>query len=252
MTAFVVDDGRPVFVAGDGDRIGRGPWARWLATAVVPEEGSARAERGRILARTGFVHSVSLDGRTIAAQVCGSGAYEYHVTLSAAPVAPRTWAALERSPRGGSYLKAALERREQPVHLAHELLVDWGARLVPSTGSLTRSCSCPDPERPCKHLAALAYVAADLVDRDPSLLLRWRGYHATRERRPAEAALATAAAEPSRDPWRAGPLPAARPVRPLPPAAVLKRLGRSGIAVGDGDLVDALAPAYDALGADGR
>ncbi len=51
------------------------------------------------------------------------------------------------------------------------------------------------------------------------------------------------------DPWRAGALPARRPPRPLPPAAVLKRLGRSGIRVEGVELADALAPAYAAFAA---
>jgi len=31
----VLNDGRPIFAGGDDERIGRGPWARWLATSVV-------------------------------------------------------------------------------------------------------------------------------------------------------------------------------------------------------------------------
>ena len=57
-------------------------------------------------------------------------------------------------------------------------------------------------------------------------------------------------AAPARsDPWEAGPLPEPRPLRALPPGAVLKRLGRSGIRVAGVDLADALAPAYEAFAA---
>ena len=65
----LVNEGRPIFVTGDDDRIGRGPWARWVATSVVPDEASPRAERGRILARTGHVHSVRIvPGRDLGAR----------------------------------------------------------------------------------------------------------------------------------------------------------------------------------------
>jgi hypothetical protein len=84
-------------------------------------------------------------------------------------------------------------------------------------------------------VAAAAFVMADGVDRDPSLYLLWRGCRPV-EPRPT-------------DPWRAGVLPASRPARPLPPGAVLKRLGRSGIRAGGVDLADALAPAYEAFAA---
>jgi hypothetical protein len=86
-------------------------------------------------------------------------------------------------------------------------------------------------------VAALAFAVADAIDRDPSLFLRWRGCA------PVEAAPAR------RDPWEAGPLPEPRPLRALPPGAVLKRLGRSGIRVAGVDLADALAPAYEAFAA---
>ena len=36
----LVNEGRPIFVTGDEDRIGRGPWARWVATSVVPAKPS--------------------------------------------------------------------------------------------------------------------------------------------------------------------------------------------------------------------
>ncbi len=63
----LLDEGRPIFIGGDDERIGRGPWARWVATVVVPDEGSARAERGRILARSGHVHSVAIDPGEVSA-----------------------------------------------------------------------------------------------------------------------------------------------------------------------------------------
>ena len=100
----VLDEGRPIFVRDDDERIGRGPWARWVATAVVPDEGSARAERGRILARSGHVHNVAIAAGEISALVIGSGSAEYRVSLTADPVSPRVWAAVVGSPRGRTLL----------------------------------------------------------------------------------------------------------------------------------------------------
>ena len=78
----VLNDGRPIFAGDDEERIGRGPWARWLATSVVRDEGSPRAERGRILARSGHVHTVVADVGEITALVIGSGGTEYRVALA--------------------------------------------------------------------------------------------------------------------------------------------------------------------------
>ena len=37
------------------------------------------------------------------------------------------------------------------------------------------TCSCPDWEVPCKHLAAVCYVLAEAFDADPFGMLAWRG-----------------------------------------------------------------------------
>ena len=50
-TPTLVEDGAPLVVEDDGERIGAGPWARWLATAVVPDEASGRARWTRSRSR---------------------------------------------------------------------------------------------------------------------------------------------------------------------------------------------------------
>ena len=241
----LVNEGRPIFVTGDDDRIGRGPWARWVATSVVPDEASPRAERGRILARTGHVHSVRVVPGEISALVIGSSGAEYGVSLAAAPVPPRVWAAVIGSPRGRTLFEAAAAGREQSLQLEHVMTVDWDEPLIPPGKSVRRSCTCPDADRTgtCKHEIALAYVFASAIDDDPSLLLEWRGCTAVEEPREP----VTLRPEPTADAWAAGPLPELGPPRPLPVGSVLKRLGRSGLVVDGTDLRDALEPAYAAF-----
>lgn len=240
----VLNDGRPIFVAGEGDRIGRGPWARWLATSVAPDEGSPRAERGRALARTGHVHGVAVVEGEITARVIGSAGNEYRVGLAADPILPRVWAAVIGSQRGRTLFAAAAAGREQSLQLEHVMTIDWDEPLIPPGRSIRRSCTCPDADRSgaCKHVTALAYVVADAIDSDPSLLLEWRGCTA-------EARLEQSAAPlgPAGDPWAAGPLPALGEARALPIGSVLKRLGTSGLVVNGVDLRDALEPAYAAF-----
>ena len=235
----LVEDGRSLVVEDDGERIGAGPWARWLASAVVPDASSARAQRGRTLARTGAVDSVTISAGAIAGRVTGSTGNRYDVSIQAAPVPARSWQDTVRSARSRPPLAPAVEGRVQSVHLAHLMSTEHGASLAPAAVEVRRSCTCPDGSfaGACKHVAAVAFALADAVDRDPSLFLRWRGCVPVR------------APSRSRDPWEAGPLPEPRPIRALPPGAVLKRLGRSGIRVAGLDLADALAPAYEAFAA---
>ena len=245
----VLDDGRPLEVATERERIGQGPWARLFASAVVGDEGSSSAEHGRALARGGSVHTVAVTEGLLGGRVDDDGV-EHTAEIAADPVPPRIWAAASRSARGNPQIEAAVAGRSQSVQLEHVLAVDWEEPLVPATRSLRRTCSCGRPGT-CAHLAALAYALADRIDREPSLLLRWRGCT-----EPVEQA-EPAAAEPEPivagdEIWEAGPLPELGPPRPLPPAAVLKRLGKSGIQVGAQDLAEVLERAYASFAASGR
>jgi uncharacterized Zn finger protein len=245
----VLNDGRPIAVTTERDRIGQGPWARLFATAAVGDEGSSSAEAGRALARGGDVHTVAVTEGVLSGRVEEDGE-EFAAEIAAEPVSPRIWAAASRSARGNPQVEAAVAGRAQSVQLEHVMTVDWEEPLVPATRSLRRTCSCGRPGT-CAHVAALAYVLADRIDREPSLLLRWRGCTEPAERAeapPAEPEPIVATDEI----WEAGPLPQLGPPRPLPTAAVLKRLGKSGIQVGAQDLADVLERAYASFAASRR
>jgi uncharacterized Zn finger protein len=223
-------------------RSGNGPWARLLASAVVRDEGSAVAERGRALVREGEVGPVEVSQGTLTATVAGCS-----VAITAKPVPPRIWAAMVRFARGNRPLEEAVQGRAQSVHLEHLMIEDWSEPLVPRPYELGRTCACDGKGEPCEHVAALAFAVADEIDGDPSLLLRWRGCIAAPELPAAAAVVPTP--EPTvdltdDDPWSAGDLPEPRPLRPLPVGAVLKRLGPSGLQLRGEDLADVLQRAY--------
>jgi uncharacterized Zn finger protein len=214
--------------------LGKGPWARLFATAVVPDEGSSVAEHGRRLVRS--VENLVVEAGKLSASVDGC-----EVAITAEPVPPRIWTALTRSARNSPQLVAAIEGRAQSVHLEHVMTLDWERPLVPRKRELIRACGC-DRGGACEHVAALAYAFAEEIDRDPGVLLRWRGVDAVEEVEP-EPVVVAAETVPA-EAWEAGRLPEPRPLRPLPVGAVLKRLGPSGLRLGPDDLADVLERAY--------
>jgi len=240
MTELLLNDGGPVAVESAGGPIGSGPWARLVASAIVADESSARAERGRGLASAGLVSHVAVAEGAVRARVRGSSGLDYAVSLESAPLPARAWVEAVRAAHDRRALETGVEGTAQSVHLVHYLETELREPLVPPTRRIRTSCTCPDRERSpvCKHVAAVAFVFADAIDADPSLLLRWRGLEPV-----------APPASRSGDPWLAGPLPSPRPLRALPPGAVIKRLGRSGIRVGGRDLAEALEPAYRAFAA---
>jgi hypothetical protein len=179
------------------------------------------------------VEELAIEVGTLRARVAGCEA-----TLGAEPVPRRIWAAVTRYARGRGALEEAVAGRVQSSHLGQILADDWDAPLVPPPWAIRRTCVC-DPDGACVHVAAAGRAFADAIDRDPGALLRWRG--------------CVERTEPlTGDPWAGGEPPALGPPRPLPPGAVLKRLGPSGIRVGDADLADVLLPAYEAFAAGDR
>ena len=126
------------------------------------------------------------------------------------------------------------------------MTVDWDEPLIPPTRSVRRTCTCPDADRDgvCKHVIAVAYVVADAIDRDPSILLEWRGCTNDVDDAPAPAETPAVG-----DPWAVGSLPTLAAARALPVGSVLKRLGATGLVVDGVDLRDALEPAYAAFAA---
>lgn len=255
MSVEILNDGRPLVTVTDRDRIGNGPWARLFASTVVADEGSSTAALGRALAGGGNVHTVGVAEGTFSALVDGGRGDEYDVSITAAPVPARVWAAMARFARGNRVLEAGVEGREQSVHLEHLMTEDWSEPLVPRTHAIDRSCSCG--VRACEHLAAFAYVIADQIDQNPLLLLRWRGCTAAgpaaEERaEPAAAEVVAVPTEPARDPWVAGPIPVIHAPRPFPVGAVMKRLGPSGLRVAGDELADVLHRAYASFSASAR
>lgn len=238
MNEILLRSGEPIAVEMDDDLIGAGAWARLVASSIVPDEHSARAERGRDIAWAGMVSGVTVGEGVVHGRVQGSSGSDYAVSLETAPLPSSTWANAVRTSRGRSALVPGVEGTEQSVHLVHYLETEQRESLVPPTRRIRTACTCPDRERShvCKHVAALAFVLADAIDHDPSLLLRWRGCEPVQP-----------AASRSGNPWLAGTLPPPRPLRALPPGAVIKRLGRSGIRIGGRDLAEALEPAYRAF-----
>jgi hypothetical protein len=202
-----------------------GPWA-----AAVDE----RLGGGELL-----VEGLEVAEGRVAGRVEGCEA-----SFAAELVPQRVWAAMWRFTRGNGPLELAAEGREQSEHLDLLLREDWDAPLLPER--IDVRCAC-DGYVTCVHTRSLGRAFALEIERHPAALLRWRGATAERARVVREEEPDDAATLPP-EAWEAGELPAPRPPRPLPPGAVLKRLGPSGIRVGGVDLAELLQPAYDAFG----
>ena len=178
--------------------IGESWWSgRFLAVLTQLGVGG-RLDRGKTYARAGQVVDLAIEPGAITATVQGSRDEPYRARIGLRPFADEAWEAVLDALAADSWYAAALLAGEVPDDL-EAVLAGVGLSLFPQgSGELPMDCSCPDWSVPCKHLAAVAYLAAEEFDVDPFALLRWRGRDratllaALRDRRDAGAGTPTA------------------------------------------------------------
>ena len=228
-------------------------WSKRFVDVLESYGLGGRMQRGRRYARGGQVVSLDVSAGRLVSQVQGSRRRPYVVTVVAPQPTASQWAKLDDAFRSRLGFAARLLAGEVPRDL-EVAFASAGVELIPTRWeTLGASCTCPDWENPCKHIAAVLYVFADQLDSDPWLLLAWRG-------RTRDELLSHLHQEPPTSrlpPWwplspaRTGPTPATTVAplaeRPDPPGRVLSRLPPLEIELGTRRLTDILSDAYARL-----
>lgn len=229
---------------------------RWLETL----EGFGwdnRLQRGRSYARRGQVVNLALGPDGVKADVQGSDPTPYHVRVTLRALTDAQWdealAALDEQPLFVGQLLAG----EMPTEI-EAVFAAADASLFPSQSEdLTMSCSCPDWAVPCKHLAAVYYLLAEWLDRDPFLLFELRGRNreallvALRDQQGETAAVEEPDLEEPLSPadfWSFAPTPPgpASEAPPPVPQALLRALGDPP-GWSEAPLATALRPVYETV-----
>jgi uncharacterized Zn finger protein len=136
---------------------------------------SARAiQRGGALARRGAVDHLRVRAGCVAAQVSEDRVSPYRVELRWPAPGSETWAVATEAIASELRFTAALLEGELAPGI-DEVLADTGVGLLPSHDQLEPSCTCPDRARWCRHAVAVHVAVGAQFDRDPALLLRFRG-----------------------------------------------------------------------------
>ncbi len=255
-------------------RTRRGPagatwWSRRFLGALESVMVGGHMELGRAYARKGLVTQLVIGPGVVAAAVQGTGEEPYAVRLEMPVVPSEDWDRIVAVLATGAGYAARMLAGELPEEV-EQVFESEGASLLPAPHArLVTECSCPGWENPCPHVAAVCYLVAEELERDPFSLLAWRGrakgevLGELRARRSDLAAprpavpAGSGSAEPGTDGrdlvgrfWVAGPELAHVRVRPeaaAVPAAALRLAPRGTIRARCGDLADVLAPAYRAI-----
>jgi uncharacterized Zn finger protein len=236
--------------------------ARWTSVLERLELGG-RLQRARHYARRGQVVRLEVLPGRVEAQVQGSRPQPYDVAIQVAVLAAEQWSAVGAALAHRAGFAARLLAGEMPAEV-EDVFESAGVSLFPVRRSdLETACSCPDVSNPCKHIAAVYYLLAEELDRDPFLLFRLRGLDRdglVRLLRLGGGAGEPVPAAPAGEPlpadatafWRGTPIPEEAVGDAAPAsvaAALLQRLGRFPFWRGREPLPLSLAPVYEAAAA---
>lgn len=150
--------------------------ATWLR-ALESVDHANRLPRGKTYCNTGRIASCEWhpETRTVEALVDGSAYYPYEVRISLPAVPPKKAEALLSAIARDPVLVAELLDGTLSPDVA-DIAAGLGIELFPkSWRSMKLSCSCPDSAHVCKHIAAVFYALADLIDADPFLIFKLHG-----------------------------------------------------------------------------
>ena len=119
--------------------------------------------------------SIDIDSGTVTAEVQGSRARPYHVSIKVKTLSQAKWKKLAEILSKRASFATKLLASEMPSDI-EDAFAEAGLSLFPEKKSdLKTACSCPDWANPCKHIAAVYYLLGEEFDRDPFLIFSLRG-----------------------------------------------------------------------------
>ncbi|MEQ1744416.1 MAG: DEAD/DEAH box helicase [Saprospiraceae bacterium] len=142
-------------------------WGKQWLNAFNSISDENRLPRGRTYAGNGSVLELNILGNRINARVQGSRPAPYIIEIIIPTFSDDQQETVRNLVAENTDLLARLLNRELPPELENAC-ADRGIRIFPARwNDLQASCSCPDWAMPCKHLAAVLYIVAHEIDKNP-------------------------------------------------------------------------------------
>ena len=157
-----------------GGKYGTTWWGQQWLNAFNRISDANRLPRGRTYANNGSVRSIQIEGNRIHAEVRGTRDYKIEIKVPKFNAAEQ--AQVSALVTANPDLLSRLLNRELPPEL-EDLCRSKNIEIFPrSWHSFDASCSCPDWAMPCKHLAAIIYLIANEIDKNPFLVFSLHDY----------------------------------------------------------------------------
>jgi uncharacterized Zn finger protein/superfamily II DNA or RNA helicase len=147
----------------------------WVEAMERIDYNTNRLPRGRRYANNGSVLDINMDDTDVTATVQGSRPRPYRVNIRLREFSATAKTRIRKLIADNVAIATDLSLGTLP-HALLPLLAEQKISLLPEDWrDITAHCSCPDWANPCKHLAAVYYIIANEIDKNPFLLFNLRG-----------------------------------------------------------------------------
>jgi len=151
-------------------------WGNAWLRALSQIDYSNRLPRGANYARNGSVKTIDINFNHIAARVQGRLRTPYRIIITVPEFTAAQKKKIKQIITANPYYMSQLAARKLPETLLDDI-TKYGINLFPrSWRDLDMDCSCPDWAVPCKHLAAVIYIIANEIDKNPFLVFLLHNY----------------------------------------------------------------------------
>jgi SNF2 family DNA or RNA helicase/uncharacterized Zn finger protein len=150
-------------------------WAKQWLNSLNKIDYSNRLERGLSYADNGSVVYISYSGNKIIAKVQGTRDIPYNVSIDVPEFSDEQKKLLINIINSNPQILSKLLNNEISPEL-ESLALDNGIRIFPNSWKdFKMRCSCPDWVVPCKHIAAVLYLFANEIDKNPFIIFNLHG-----------------------------------------------------------------------------
>ena len=157
-------------------KFGQTWWGENWLKALANIDWENRLPRGRTYANKGKVTEITIDNNRINANVQGRRSWPYIIKIEIPAFNKKEQKLLTGEIINNDLLITKLLNRELPTGL-NDIALANGIKIFPSSwDDLDMHCSCPDWAVPCKHLAAVIYIIASEIDKNPFLIFQLHNF----------------------------------------------------------------------------
>ena len=162
-------------------KFGQTWWGEKWLDSLSHIDYSNRLPRGRCYAGNGSVKDISIKGNIIKAKVQGRKRNPYRIKITIPEFSNTENRKLINGIINNPLILSKLINRELPVEL-FDIAKKSGIKIFPNSWKdFDMSCSCPDWAVPCKHIAAVIYIIANEIDKNPFIVFNLHGLDVFKE-----------------------------------------------------------------------